>query len=107
MITNKTVVTIEDKKYGFHIIQGVPQLQGDFGVNIEAETIKGVIISFLDDTISNNYIEGVMKVGQVTPFIIEKADLSNILKTVQEYFSVPTFFIDTIMKAKVVNTDKK
>jgi len=85
MITRNTPVTFNGKTLNLHIVQGIPQLQGDFAINTDKKTIKGTILSFADDTITNNFSNGTVRAAKMSTFVVENADLTDIAKAVATY----------------------
>lgn len=79
-------ITVGTKVLGFHLASG--------NYNLDTKTLIGTIMSFIDDTISNNLTNGRPSVAQVKQFKIVNPDATNLDKALSDYV---TANIDTIV----------
>lgn len=87
-VDKKIEVVALKKTLTFHVVSP------DYQVRTEAKVISGLVQSFVDNKIENNFANGTVRPAKVSQFTIVDADTTNIDKTVNDYIDAN---IDTIV----------
>lgn len=93
----KTQVGSEIKELSFHVCYDQYSLSNITDKN--TGDITSALLSFVDNTIENNFINSKISHSKISQFIIKDADLSNINKSISD-------FLNTNIEA-VINSQPK